>query len=136
MPGQMPGMPPAPIAPGAAVLAQGPDGQWYPARVVQLQNNMVGVDWDNPALGASSWVQMHQVQPQQMQAMQPMMGAPQMGGMPGQMGPGAAVFAQGPDGQWYPAHIVQSQNNMFVVDWENPALGASAWVQAYQVRPR
>jgi hypothetical protein len=140
MPGMQPAMPGVPqgFAPGTPVLAQWQDGQFHPARVVQLQNNMVAVDWDNPALGASSWVQMHQVQPQQamQHGMQPGMGAPMMGGMPGQMGPGAMVFAQWQDGQWHPARIVQTQNNMFAVDWDNPALGASAWVQAYQVRPR
>ncbi len=46
---------------GAPVHAQWQDGQWHPARVVAHQNGMVGVDWDNPALGQSSWVQPHQV---------------------------------------------------------------------------
>lgn len=53
---------PSPLAIGARVLAQWGDGNWYPAAVVQLQGTMVGVDWEDPRLGASAWVQQGQVQ--------------------------------------------------------------------------
>jgi hypothetical protein len=49
---------------GAAVMAQHPQNQqWYPGRVAAVQNGMVGVDWDDEALGASSWVSPGAVQP-------------------------------------------------------------------------
>jgi hypothetical protein len=42
---------------GSAVMAQHPNNhQWYPARVAAMQNGMVGVDWDDPNLGQSTWV--------------------------------------------------------------------------------
>jgi hypothetical protein len=47
---------------GAHVLAQHPSGQWAHGRVAAMQNGMIGVDWDDPKLGASSWVAPHQVQ--------------------------------------------------------------------------
>ena len=49
---------------GAAVMAQHPQNQqWYPGRVSAMQSGMVGVDWDDPAVGASSWVMPNVVQP-------------------------------------------------------------------------
>jgi hypothetical protein len=45
----------------AHVSAQHPNGNWYPGRIVAMQNGMIGVDWDDPKLGQSSWVQPHQV---------------------------------------------------------------------------
>ena len=50
-PGMMPPGAPMPLQIGTPVVAQWQDGQWHPGRVVALQNGMVGVDWDNPALG-------------------------------------------------------------------------------------
>ena len=65
MPGMMPGqMPMAPAGPpqiGQQVMAQWQDGNWHPARVVAMQNGVIGVDWVAPKLGQSSWVQPHQV---------------------------------------------------------------------------
>ncbi|MDQ3036850.1 MAG: sporulation protein [Myxococcota bacterium] len=49
------------LAIGTPVLAQSHDGHWHPARVVALQNGMIGVDWDDAKLGQSSWVQPQQV---------------------------------------------------------------------------
>jgi hypothetical protein len=46
---------------GAHVSAQHPNGNWYPGRIVAMQNGMIGVDWDDAKLGQSSWVQPHQV---------------------------------------------------------------------------
>ena len=46
---------------GAHVTAQHANGQWYPGRIVQMQNGMIGVDWDDASLGQSSWVHAHQV---------------------------------------------------------------------------
>ena len=52
------------VAVGAAVMAQHPSNQqWYPGRVASVQNGMIGVDWDDPAMGASSWVMPAAVQP-------------------------------------------------------------------------
>jgi hypothetical protein len=51
------------MAVGSQVMAQWQDGQWHPAVVVALQNGMIGVDWTDPNLGASSWVQPHQITP-------------------------------------------------------------------------
>lgn len=57
----MGGAMPAPIGVGSHVLAQWQDGNWYPGHVVAVNNGMFGVDWENPALGASTWVAAHQV---------------------------------------------------------------------------
>jgi hypothetical protein len=46
---------------GTHVIAQWQDGNWHPGRVSAVQNGMIGVDWDNAKLGASTWVQTHQV---------------------------------------------------------------------------
>ena len=46
---------------GTSVHAQHANGQWYPGRVVALQNGLIGVDWDDPKLGESIWVQPQQV---------------------------------------------------------------------------
>jgi hypothetical protein len=46
---------------GSHVTAQHPSGQWYPGRIVQMQNGMIGVDWDDAKLGQSTWVHAHQV---------------------------------------------------------------------------
>lgn len=55
---------PAPLAVGSAVMAQHPQNQqWYPGRVASMQSGMIGVDWDDPAMGASSWVMPAAVQP-------------------------------------------------------------------------
>jgi hypothetical protein len=48
---------------GSHVLAQWQDGNWHPGVVVAMQNGMYGVDWADPKLGQSSWVQPHQVRP-------------------------------------------------------------------------
>ena len=167
MPGAMMGGMPAPVAPvqiGSPVMGQWQDGQWHAGRVVAMQNGMFGVDWDNPALGQSSWLQ-----PQQVQLVGAMMGsAPMMS--PGMGAPppakpshdpyskqahevqaksshdpsgkqahaapaiGAPVHAQWQDGHWHPARVVAHQNGMVGVDWDNPALGQSSWVQPHQVR--
>jgi hypothetical protein len=51
------------FAMGQSVMAQHPQhGGWYPGKVVGMQNGMIGVDWSDAKLGASSWVQPHQVQ--------------------------------------------------------------------------
>jgi hypothetical protein len=48
---------------GQGVFAEHPKlGGWHPGRIVALQNGMVGVDWADPKLGESSWLQPHQVQ--------------------------------------------------------------------------
>jgi hypothetical protein len=57
------GMPGGGVAMGARVVAQHPNGTWYPGRVVGMQNGMVGVDWDDAKLGQSSWVQPQLVRP-------------------------------------------------------------------------
>ena len=75
----------APMGPpqmGQQVMGQHPMGGAYPGRVVALQNGMIGVDWDDPNLGQSTWLQPHQVQPMQ----QPMMGQPMMGQQQPMMG--------------------------------------------------
>lgn len=80
MPGQMPQQPmmstPQPPQMGSVVMAQWQDGNWYPGKIVAVQNGMFGVDWDNPALGQSTWVQPMQVQ------VSPQMGAMPVAGMP------------------------------------------------------
>lgn len=49
---------------GSTVMAQHPNNhQWYPGRVVAMQSGMVGVDWDDPNLGQSSWVSPTAVRP-------------------------------------------------------------------------
>ena len=58
----MPPMPP-PLQIGSGVVAQHQTGGWHPGRVVGMQNGMVAVDWADPKLGASAWLQPHQVQP-------------------------------------------------------------------------
>jgi hypothetical protein len=51
------------IANGTHVLAQwGGDGQMHPGRVVGFQNGMYGVDWDEPRLGATTYVYAQQLQ--------------------------------------------------------------------------
>ena len=186
-PGMMPMQPammqPAPTQIGSDVVAQWTDGQWHPARVVAMQNGMIGVDWANPALGQSSWVYPQQVQAQQagMAMGAPMMAQPPMqqhdpyakqqhdpyakqqhdpyakqqhdpyakqqhaaphakqnaphAGAPAMLPQvGAQVLAQWQDGQWHPARVVAMQNGLVGVDWENPKLGQSSWVQPQQVR--
>ena len=52
------------IAVGSMVMAQHPQNhQWYPGRVSAMQSGMIGVDWDDPAVGESSWVMPAVVQP-------------------------------------------------------------------------
>ena len=58
--GQMPPMGGGPAI-GTHVVAQHPSGQWAPGRVAGMQNGMIGVDWDDPMLGASTWVGAHQI---------------------------------------------------------------------------
>ncbi|MFO0686790.1 MAG: sporulation protein [Sandaracinus sp.] len=62
-PGYGPMPPPMGAGPtiGTHVVAQHPSGHWAPGRVAGLQNGMVGVDWDDPKLGASTWVGAHQI---------------------------------------------------------------------------
>ena len=55
--------------------------------------------------------------------------------MPAALVVGARVIAQWQDGNWYGARIVATNNGLYGVDWEDPALGSSAWVQATQVMP-
>jgi hypothetical protein len=165
MPGaMMGGMPPsvAPVQIGSPVMGQWQDGQWHAGRVVAMQNGMFGVDWDNPALGQSSWLHPQQVQPVgAMMGNAPMM-SPGMGAPPpakpshdpygkqshevhgksshdpygkhAAPAVGAPVHAQWQDGQWHPARVAALQNGMVGVDWDNPALGQSSWVQPHQVR--
>jgi hypothetical protein len=67
--GMMPGAPvvsgfapqQTPLGMGSVVMAQWQDGNWYAGKVVAVSNGMFGVDWDNPQLGASTWVQPAQV---------------------------------------------------------------------------
>jgi hypothetical protein len=54
----------APLGMGSMVMAQHPNNhQWYPGRVVAMQQGMIGVDWDDPSLGQSTWVQPGAVRP-------------------------------------------------------------------------
>ncbi|MCC7536954.1 MAG: sporulation protein [Deltaproteobacteria bacterium] len=157
------GMAPAPLGVGSAVMAQWQDGNWHPGRVAAMQGGMIGVDWDNPALGASSWVQPHQIQAAGGGAMmQPGMGGgdaaamaakmaspqkmdtsgkndPNFKGVPAGggavMAVGARIFAQWQDGNWYAARVAAFQNGMYGVDWDDPKLGQSTWVATHQVRP-
>ena len=55
------GAPAGGVSMGMHVYAQWQDGNWHPGRVVAMQNGVIGVDWDDPKLGQSSWVQPHQV---------------------------------------------------------------------------
>lgn len=57
----MPPMPPMPPQMGSFVVAQHPSGSWAPGRVTAMQSGMIGVDWDDPMLGASTWVSPAQV---------------------------------------------------------------------------
>ena len=51
------GMPPMQPQMGSFVVALHPQtGQWAPGRITAMQNGMFGVDWDDPMLGASTWV--------------------------------------------------------------------------------
>ncbi|MBI2571250.1 MAG: sporulation protein [Candidatus Schekmanbacteria bacterium] len=192
------------LVPGAAVLAQWTDGSWQQARIVSATGNMIAVDWMDPRLGATAWLQPQQVVAAAGPGGQPMMGAPlapgqpfpgqpfpgqQMPGapmmgqpmlgsplpgapfggqpagfapmaaptVPGQpfgappfpghpqmgapamqqpIGVGSSVLAQWTDGNWYPGAIVQVHGNLFGIDWQDPRLGASSWVQAHQIQPR
>jgi hypothetical protein len=176
------------IANGTHVLAQwGGDGQMHPGRVVAFQNGMYGVDWDEPRLGATTYVYAQQLQVApaggmgmhkgmdpmhkgmdpmhkgmdpmhkgndpyaQQKGMDPMhkahdpygkqahdpyakgnMGMPPM--QPAQMQMGSHVLAQHPSGQWAPGRVAGMQNGMIGVDWDDPKLGQSTWVQPGQVR--
>jgi hypothetical protein len=190
------------LAVGAGVLAQWTDGSWQQAKVISSSGNLIAVDWVDPGLGASMWLQSHQVLPaaapagppmappfvpgqlpaqpaapqafqaqpgagqpfvgqqgmgqpvpgqafagQQMMgqpipgqafAVQPVPGQPMMAMPVPQQTPGvgARVLAQWTDGNWYPGTVVQVQGSLVGVDWEDPRLGASAWVQAHQVQAR
>ncbi|UJR86924.1 sporulation protein [Sandaracinus amylolyticus] len=153
MPGQT--MPPVPQI-GMQVMAQWQDGNWHPAQIVAMQNGMIGVDWVNAALGQSSWVH-----PQQIQAQT---GMPQMHAKPhsnnqqhdphpmkkgvdvhpskvgvdkhAPVAIGTHVFAQWQDGHWHPARVVAMQNGVYGIDWDDPKLGQSSWVQPHQVRAK
>jgi len=124
----------APLAVGSSVMGQWQDGNWYAARVVAMQNGMFGVDWENPQLGASTWVQAQQVQQQQQPMGMPGMGMGMAPPVPMPLTVGSRCMAQWQDGNWYPGQVVAMQNGMFGVDWENPQLGASTWVQAHQIQ--
>lgn len=161
----------APMGPpqmGEAVIAQHPMGGMHPGKVVAMQNGMVGVDWDDPNLGQSTWLQPQQVQHAAM-AKSMMGGMPMQQGMPmgkdvgmhkdmnhmgkdmfhmGKPGmdmhkPGAAQFqighgvmAEHPKvGGWHPGRVVGMQNGMIGVDWADPKLGDSTWLQPHQVQP-
>jgi hypothetical protein len=204
------------IAPGTHVLAQwGGDGQMHPGRVVGFQNGMYGVDWDEPRLGATTYVYQQQLQlagqmgmqkgmdpmhkgndpmhkgndpmhkgqdpyaqkgmdpmhkgqdpyaqkgmdpmhkgqdPYAQKGMDPMhkgqdpyaqkgadpmhkgMGMPQQ--QQGHVTMGTHVLAQHPSGQWAPGRVAAMQNGMIGVDWDDPKLGQSTWVQPTQVRQK
>jgi hypothetical protein len=217
--------PTAAIALGTHVLAQWQDGHWHPAIVTAHREGMIGVDWTDPRLGASSWVAPHQLQPAQAQpaagyappppaTAHPAPSAAPMGGKFAAAAPhdsyvkgaahdpyakgaahdpyakgaahdpyaksaahdpyakgaahdpyakgaahdayakgaahdpyakgapashlpvGAAVTAQHANGQWHPARVAAHQNGLVGVDWDDPRLGASTWVQPQQVVPR
>lgn len=58
-----PSAPGGALAVGSAVMAQHPQNQqWYPGRIAAMQSGMIGVDWDDPNMGASSWVMPNAVQ--------------------------------------------------------------------------
>jgi hypothetical protein len=120
-----PAMPNAPPAIGANVMAQHTNGNWHAARVVSFQNGYVGVDWDDPNLGASSWVQPSQV-----------MASPSRPAGPPTLAVGSLVVAQWQDGNWHPGRVTAMQNGFVGVDWDDPRLGASSWLQPTQVNPR
>jgi len=61
MPPQMPPPMAMPLQMGSFVVALHPSGNWAPGRVTAMQNGMIGVDWEDPKLGASSWVGADQV---------------------------------------------------------------------------
>jgi hypothetical protein len=182
------------IANGTHVLAQwGGDGQMHPGRVVGFQNGMYGVDWDEPRLGATTWVYQQQMQMGQQgmgqmgmqkgmdpmhkgmdpmhkgmdpmhKGMDPMQKghdpyaqqkgmdamqkgqdpyaqqkghdpyAQQKGGM--QLQIGTHVNAQHPSGHWAPGRVAGVQNGMVAVDWDDPKLGQSTWVQPGQVQSK
>jgi hypothetical protein len=228
-------MPVPALAVGDDVLAQFSDGSWQQAKVIAFSGTMAAVDWVDPRLGASTWVQSQQVMPAapppappvapplvpgqpyavppgmgqpyavppgmgQPYAVPPGMGQPREGQpfpgqplpgqptvpaqlfpgqpmpaqapvpgqafsgqpvagqpipgqpfpgqpLPGQpilampvvqqpLGVGAPVLAQWTDGNWYPGTVVQMQGSMVGVDWEDPRLGASSWVQGHQAQLR
>jgi hypothetical protein len=196
-PGAMPQpgfAPAAAFALGTHVLAQWQDGHFHAAVVTAHREGMIGVDWTDPRLGASSWVAPHQLQPAQPQfaaghAPPPPAAAPVAAGYPAaspapmggkfasaaphdphakgathdshakgaphdpyakggghdghgkgsaasHLPVGAPVTAQHGSGQWHPARVAAHQNGMVGVDWDDPRLGASSWVQPNQVVPR
>ena len=128
MGGMMPPMGGGGLTIGSQVMAQWQDGQFHPGTIVATQNGMYGVDWTEPHLGASSWVQSHQIQPSN-----PMMGGGMMPPAAAPLAIGSVVSAQWQDGQWHPGTIVAMQNGMLGVDWTEPHLGASSWLQPTQV---
>ena len=46
---------------GAKIVAIWTDGNWYPGTVSAIQPPWIGIDWQDPKLGASSWVEPHKV---------------------------------------------------------------------------
>jgi len=128
------GAPPAMPTMGSAVMAQHPMGGMHPGKVVAMQNGMIGVDWDDAKLGQSTWVAPSAVQVApmgkgMMQQMPPPMGKPSMVEI------GSGVMAEHPKfGGWHPGRVVAMQNGMVGVDWADPKLGDSAWLQPHQVQ--
>ena len=132
---------------GEAVTGEHPMGGWHPGKIVAIQNGALGVDWDDPKLGQSTWLQPHQVRAAAI-GMNKGMGMPMgktdaqgMGGMqqmgkPGALEIGHSVMAEHPKvGGWHPGKVVAMQNGAIGVDWSDAKLGDSSWLQPHQVQP-
>lgn len=123
-----------PFAVGAYVMAQWSDGNWHPGTVVQIGQGMYGIDWENPKLGASTWVAANQVSAVAAPT-KPMVGAQYEPPKSTVLSLGSPCIAQWTDGNWYPGRVVQLAQGMYAVDWDNPKLGATVWVAQHQVTP-
>ena len=148
---------------GQQVVAMWTDGTWHPGMITGFQNGYYGVDWTNPKLGQSTWVLPDNIKPSgkaaapagpQAKAMHAAKGAPMAAkaamaakgaaaapakGMPmkgGAYNKGQAIWAQFTDGSWQPATYVELRDGWHGVDWVDPKLGQSSWVQDGQIKPR
>jgi hypothetical protein len=137
---------------GDRVFAVWTDGRWYPGKVTNMSDGWVGVDWDDPNLGATAWVAADKVkneaeyrgqqQAQQAQAAhfhaQPVAAPPQPQPMKGapQFKVGQLVTAEHPKFGWQSGKVVQFQDVWIGIDWEGDKLGESSWLQSHQIKPR
>ncbi|MFO0759864.1 MAG: agenet domain-containing protein [Byssovorax sp.] len=118
---------------GQHVTAQWTNGNWYGARVLQVNGNFFEVAWDDGS--PNLWIGSHQIRPDASGGMgAPMsggMGAPMSGG--GQFMPGQHVRAQWTNGGMYGARILRVNGSHYEVAWDDGS--PNLWVAAHQIQP-